>query len=49
MEYVQIVCVLCLLSFVLFVTFKDVGGIFGGGEKVEQEEFLPRKAAPATP
>ncbi len=40
LEYVQIVCVLGLLSFVAFVTLKDVGGL--SDEKMEREEFLPR-------
>jgi regulator of sigma E protease len=49
MEYIQIACVLCLLSFVLFVTFKDVGGIFNNKEKSESVEFAPRTPAQATP
>ena len=40
LEYVQLVCVLCLLSFVMFVTFKDVGGL--KDDEAVKEEFLPR-------
>ncbi len=47
LEYVQLVCVLGLLSFVMFVTFKDVGGL--SDEKVEREEFLPRTPAVPAP
>jgi regulator of sigma E protease len=47
LESIQLVCVLALFSFVIFVTFKDVGGIFDGGEKTEREAFLPRQTAPA--
>ena len=46
LEYVQLVCVLALLSFVLFVTFKDVGGIFG--DKEPKEAYRAR-SAPVTP
>ena len=50
LEYVQLVCVLGLFSFVIFVTFKDVGGIFGGGgDKPEPEAYLPKPPAAATP
>jgi regulator of sigma E protease len=44
LEFVQIVCVLGLLSFVLFVTLKDVGQIASGGGEIE---FKPLPAAPA--
>ena len=40
LEFVQLACVLALLSFVMFVTFKDVGGL--SDEKAVKEEFLPR-------
>jgi regulator of sigma E protease len=46
LEYIQLVCVLFLLSFVLFVSFKDVGGIV---ESEENEVFLPRQGAAAVP
>jgi regulator of sigma E protease len=49
LESIQLVCVLALFSFVIFVTFKDVGGIFGDREKAEPEAFLPRGTAPPTP
>lgn len=48
LEFIQLACVLLLLSFVLFVTLKDFGHIFSG-EKDIPERFLPRKAAPAPP
>jgi regulator of sigma E protease len=48
MEYVQVACVLCLLSFVVFVTLKDVGHIASGDES-GKFEFKPRPAAPAVP
>lgn len=47
MEYIQAGCVVCLLSLVLFICFKDVGQIAedsgGGGEP----KFLKREAATA--
>ena len=39
LEIVQLACVLCLFSFVIFVTFKDVGGL--KGDEALKEEFLP--------
>lgn len=48
MEYIQMACVLCLLSFVLFVTLKDVGQI-AKSDDAGEFEFKPRPAAPATP
>ncbi len=49
MEYIQTACVLCLLSFVLFVTLKDVGSIFER-EKPEALKFRPsEKVVPGAP
>ncbi len=48
MEYVQTVCVLCLLSLVLFICFKDVGQIADDAGGVEPK-FLPKESAPASP
>ena len=47
MEIIQTVCVLCLLSFVLFVTMKDVGHITQGDSA--EPKFKAPAAAPATP
>ncbi len=45
MELLQVACVMCLLSFVLFVTLKDVGQIAqGDGSKIEFKP-LPAPAA----
>jgi regulator of sigma E protease len=55
MEYIQTACVLMLLSFVCFVTLKDVGGL-GNGDRYIELKFAPPAgpppaavAAPATP
>ncbi|MES2705281.1 MAG: RIP metalloprotease RseP [Verrucomicrobiota bacterium] len=45
MEYLQTACVLLLLSFVCFVTLKDIGGLSGGGGKEIEIKF----AAPPAP
>lgn len=47
LEFVQLVCVLCLLSFVVFVTLKDVGHIAEGSGEGEIK-FYPRPPAAAT-
>lgn len=39
MEYLQTACVLLLLSFVCFVTLKDIGGLGGGGDKPVEIKF----------
>ena len=55
MEYIQTACVLMLLSFVCFVTLKDVGGLGNGGGEIELKFAPPAGtppaavAAPATP
>lgn len=47
MEFVQLACVLCLLSFVLFVTLKDVGHIAQRGDG--EIEFLPTSGEGKSP
>lgn len=47
MEYLQTACVLLLLSFVCFVTLKDIGGLGGGSDKGIEIKFAP--PSPAAP
>ena len=52
LEFVQTACVFLLLGFMVFVTMKDVGDLFGGGRKAAQDvpRFLPpAERAPAAP
>ena len=48
LEYLQLGCVLVLLSFVSLVTLKDIGGL-GKGEKAIELKFAPPAAPEASP
>ena len=48
LEYLQLGCVLVLLSFVSFVTLKDIGGL-GKGEKAIELKFAPPASPAASP
>ncbi|HYF36393.1 MAG TPA: site-2 protease family protein, partial [Prosthecobacter sp.] len=48
LEILQTVCALGLFGFLIFVTLKDFGDIFGGGKKrAEVKLFLPKDQRPA--
>ena len=51
LEYVQVVCVVALMGFMLFVTFFDTTDLFGGGGKKDSDEPPPTPsfATPAVP
>jgi regulator of sigma E protease len=41
LEYVQSICALLLISLFLYLTTKDIGGLFGPKEKNEKVTFAP--------
>ncbi|MDZ4289203.1 MAG: RIP metalloprotease RseP [Prosthecobacter sp.] len=48
LEIVQTLCALTLFGFMIFVTLKDFGDMFGGGKKKQENpRFLPKDQRPA--
>jgi regulator of sigma E protease len=55
LEVLQTACVLLLISFMIFVSLKDLGDVFGVGQKDEdskekvEQKFLPPDKRPVAP